>query len=116
MRNMVLCGQVLRSPRAVSEARIDRRMMCGQAAPARFRNSDLKEAARRRTRALWGLNGIEGWFRGALGRCDGARKTTRNAVGLSKTEDCRGAKAGEAGKTRLVKRQGTERWSAPRHA
>ncbi len=34
------------SPSAVSEARFDRRMMSGQAAPARFRYSDLKEAGR----------------------------------------------------------------------
>src|ERR1700674_4633247 len=38
--------QVLVSPSAVSEARFDRRMICGQAAPARFRYSDLKEAGR----------------------------------------------------------------------
>ena len=34
-----LAGLVTRSPSAVSEARIDRRMKCGQAAPARFRYS-----------------------------------------------------------------------------
>jgi AcrR family transcriptional regulator len=39
-------GLVPRSPSAVSEARMNRRMMRRQAAPARFRYSDLKEAAR----------------------------------------------------------------------
>jgi hypothetical protein len=45
-------SQVPISLSAVSEARLDGRMMCARAAPARFRYSDLNEAARRRTRAL----------------------------------------------------------------
>jgi hypothetical protein len=109
-------GQVLTSPSAVSEARIDGRMMCGQAAPARFRYSDLMEVARRRTRALWGLNGMEGWCPGVSGCCRGARKTTADALELGETQDGRGIKIGEAGKTRIVEEQGTERLRAPRHA
>src|SRR5882672_899083 len=108
--------QVLISPSAVSEARFDIRMKCGQAAPARFRYSDLKEATRRRTRALWGLNGMEGWCPGVSSCCRGARKTTADALELGETEDDRGIKTGEAGKTRFVEAQGTERLHAPRHA
>jgi hypothetical protein len=105
-----------RSPSAVSEARIDIRMKCGQAAPARFRYSDLKEAARRRTRALWGLNGMEGWCASASSCCRGARKTTAGALEFSETQDDRGIKTGEAGKNRFVEAQGTLRLRAPRHA
>ncbi len=90
--------------------------MCGQAAPARFRYSDLKDAARRRTRALWGLNGMEGWCPGVSGGCRGARKTMADALELGEAQDGRGIKAGEAGKTRFVERQGTERLRAPRYA
>src|SRR5882672_5979843 len=105
-----------RSPSAVSEARFDIRMKCGQAAPARFRYSDLNEAARRRTRALWGLNGMEGWCPGVSSCCRGARKTTAGAVEFSETEDDRRIKTGEAGKNRFVEPQGTLRLHAPRHA
>src|SRR5882672_2024936 len=105
-----------RSPSALSEARIDRSMMFGQAAPARFRYSDLKEAARRRTRALWGLNGMEGWCPGVSSCCRGARKTTAGAVEFSETEDDRRIKTGEAGKNRFVEPQGTLRLRAWRHA
>src|SRR5882672_9462339 len=108
--------QVLISPSAVSEARFDIRMKCGQAAPARFRYSDLKEAARRRTRALWGLNGMEGWCPGVSSCCRGARKTTAGAVEFSETEDDRRIKTGEAGKNRFVEPQGTLRLRAWRHA
>ena len=107
---------VPRSPSAVSEARFDGRMMCGQAAPARFRYSDLKEAARRRTRALWGLNGMEGWCVSASSCCRGARKTTAGALEFSETEDDRGIRTGEAGKNRFVEAQGTLRLRAPGHA
>ena len=109
-------GQVPRSPSAVSEARIDRRIMCGQAARARFRYSDLKEAARRRTRALWGLNGMEGWCPGVSSCCRGARKTTADALEFSETQDDRGIKTGEAGKSRFVEAPGTERLRTLRHA
>jgi hypothetical protein len=105
-----------RSPSAVSEARFDRRMMSGQPAPARFRYSDLKEAARRRTRALWGLNGMEGWCPGVSNCCRRARKTTADAVEFRETQDDRGIKTGEAGKSRLVEAPGTEGLRAPRHA
>ena len=105
-----------RSPSAVSEARLDRRMMRGQAAPARFRYSDLKEAARRRTRALWGLNGMEGWCPGVSSCCRGARKTTAGALEFSETEDDRRIKTGEAGKNGFVEAQGTLRLRAPGHA
>jgi hypothetical protein len=91
-------------------------MKCGQAAPARFRYSDLKEAARRRTRALWGLNGMEGWCASASSCCRGARKTTAGALEFSETEDDRGIKTGEAGKNRFVEAQGTLRLRAPGHA
>src|SRR5260370_38213361 len=94
-------SQVSISPSAVSEARIDRRMMCGQAGPARFRYSDLKEAARRWTRALWGLNGMEGWCPGVSSCCRGARKTTADALGFHETPEDRGRKAGRRGKSRL---------------
>ncbi len=90
--------------------------MCGQAAPARFRYSDLKEAARRRTRALWGLNGMEGWCPGVSSCCRGARKTTADAVEFSETQDDREIKTGEAEKSRFVEAQGTERLRALRHA
>jgi len=90
--------------------------MCGQGAPARFRYSDLKEVARRRTRALWGLNGMEGWCPGVSSSRGGARKTTADALELGETQDGRGVKAGEAGKARFVEGQGTERLRAPRHA
>src|SRR5260370_28591565 len=90
--------------------------MCGQAAPARFRYSDLKEAARRRTRALWGLNGMEGWCAGVSNCCRGARKTTADAAEFSETQDDRGRRTGEAGKSRFVEAPGTERFRAPRHA
>ena len=113
---LINSGQVLISPSAVSEARLDRRMMCGQAAPARFRYRDLKEAGRRRTRSLWGLNGMEGWCPGVWNCCCGARKTTAGAVEFSETQDDRGIKTGEAGKSRFVEAQGTERLHAPRHA
>src|SRR5258708_30136795 len=109
-------SQVPGSPSAVSEARIDRRMMCGQAGPARFRYSDLKEAARRRTRALWGLNGMEGRCPGVSSCCRGARKTAADAVEFSETQDDPGIKTGEAGKSRFVEAQGTRRLRAPRHA
>jgi hypothetical protein len=89
---------------------------CGQAAPARFRYSDLKEAARRRTRALWGLNGMAGWCAGVSSCCQGARKTTADALEFSETQDDRGIKTGEAGKSRFVEAQGTERLRASRHA
>src|SRR5260370_40619243 len=85
-------SQLPRSPSAVSEARIDRRMMCGQAGPARFRYSDLKEAARRWTRALWGLNGMEGWCPGVSSCCRGARKTTAEVLELRGTQGHRGVK------------------------
>src|ERR1700687_2696037 len=91
-------GQVPIRPSAVSEARIDRRMMCGQAAAARFRYSDLKEAARRRTRALWGLNGMEGWCPGVSRCCRGARKTTGDALELGETQAGRGIRTGEGGR------------------
>ena len=41
--------------------------------------NDLKEAARRRMRALWKLNGAKGRCRGALGLCCGAQRMTRRA-------------------------------------
>src|SRR5258708_34882692 len=90
--------------------------MCGQAGPARFRYSDLKEAARRWTRALWGLNGMEGWCAGVSSCCRGARKTTADALELGEAPDGRGIKTGEAATTRFVEPQGTLRLRAPRHA
>ena len=106
------------SPSAVSEARIDRRMMCGQAAPARFRYSDLKEAARGcgGRGPYGGLNGMDGRCAGVSGYCCGARKTTADALEFGEAPDGRGIKTGEVATTRFVEAQGTERLRAPRHA
>src|SRR5258708_1871856 len=55
---------------------------------ARFRFNDLKEAARRRTRALWKLNGAKGRRRGASGLCGGAQQMIRRARKLAIAEKC----------------------------
>jgi len=54
---------------------------------ARFRYNDLNEAALRRTRALWKLNGVEGWRKGVLGWCSGAQQLTRWVAKLAMTKE-----------------------------
>ena len=65
---------------------------------------------------LWRLNGMEGLCPGVSDNCLGARKTTADAFELGEAQDHWGTKTGEAGKTRIVEGQGTERLRAPRHA
>src|SRR5271166_3325066 len=104
-----------RSPSAVSEARMNGRMRKGARCSGALSIQRL-EGSRpwlRRTRALWGLNGMEGWCAGVSGYCRGARKTTADALELGEAQDGRGTKTREAGKTRFVERQGTERLREP---
>ena len=55
---------------------------------ARFRFNDLKEAARRRMRALCKLNGAKGRRCGASGLCGGAQQMIRRAWKLAIAEKC----------------------------
>ena len=107
-----------RSPSAVSEARMNRSndVRAGCSGALSIQRLEGSRPWLRRTRALWELNGREEWCPAVSGCCPRARQTTADAVELGEAQDGRGIKSGEAGKTRIVEGQGTERLRAPGHA